>query len=51
MPRWFNTAGPCNPADHYPASLAFIGLRDVRDDKAASGDHDSLGTHQPLQLA
>ncbi|KYG11076.1 hypothetical protein BE21_58280 [Sorangium cellulosum] len=17
MPRWFNTAGPCNPADHY----------------------------------
>ncbi|AUX24324.1 hypothetical protein SOCEGT47_048610 [Sorangium cellulosum] len=36
MPRWFNTAGPCNPADHYmlPAEERLPGVRELIDRKA-----------------
>ncbi|KYF56178.1 CyrO [Sorangium cellulosum] len=36
MPRWFNTAGPCNPADHYmlPPEERLPGVRDLIDRKA-----------------
>ncbi|WP_437630176.1 ATP-binding protein [Sorangium sp. So ce854] len=36
MPRWFNTAGPCNPADHYmlPAEERLPAVRDLIDRKA-----------------
>ncbi|WP_441292823.1 hypothetical protein ACSRUE_22695 [Sorangium sp. KYC3313] len=36
MPRWFNTAGPCNPADHYmlPAEERLPAVRDLVDRKA-----------------
>ena len=35
---------------HFPASLALIGLRDVRDYKVASGDSDHLGTASPFNI-
>ncbi|WP_437313391.1 ATP-binding protein [Sorangium sp. So ce385] len=36
MPRWFNTAGPCDPADHYmlPPEERLPGIRDLIDRKA-----------------
>ncbi|WP_437902501.1 ATP-binding protein [Sorangium sp. So ce327] len=36
MHRWFNTAGPCNPADHYmlPPEERLPGVRDLVDRKA-----------------
>ncbi|WP_437791013.1 ATP-binding protein [Sorangium sp. So ce693] len=36
MHRWFNTAGPCNPADHYmlPPEERLPGVRDLIDRKA-----------------
>ncbi|WP_437879148.1 hypothetical protein [Sorangium sp. So ce513] len=36
MPRSFNTAGPCNPADHYmlPAEERLPAVRDLVDRKA-----------------
>ncbi|WP_437979916.1 ATP-binding protein [Sorangium sp. So ce117] len=36
MHRWFNTAGPCNPADHYmlPAEERLPGVRELIDRKA-----------------
>ncbi|XXU82333.1 hypothetical protein WMF21_31650 [Sorangium sp. So ce1099] len=36
MRRWFNTAGPCNPADHYmlPPEERLPGVRDLIDRKA-----------------
>ncbi|WP_437730379.1 ATP-binding protein [Sorangium sp. So ce1335] len=36
MPRWFNTAGPCNPADHYmlPAEERLPAVRDLIERKA-----------------
>jgi AAA-like domain len=34
----------------FPQSLALIGLRDVRDDKVASGGSDRLGTASPFNI-
>jgi hypothetical protein len=36
MPRWFNTAGPCNPADHYmlPASQRLPEVRPLIEQKS-----------------
>jgi hypothetical protein len=36
--------------EHFPSSLALIGLRDVRDYKVASGDSDHLGTANPFNI-
>jgi hypothetical protein len=40
---------PSRPG-HYPWSLALIGLRDVRDDKVASGGSSRLGTSSPFNV-
>jgi hypothetical protein len=36
MPRFFNTAGPCNPEDHYmlPPERRLPGIRPLIDEKA-----------------
>ncbi len=39
-----------NRPRHFPASLALIGLRDVRDYKVASGGSDTLGTSSPFNI-
>lgn len=39
-----------NRPTHFPASLALIGLRDVRDYKVASGDSDHLGSASPFNI-
>jgi hypothetical protein len=39
-----------NRPEHFPASLALIGLRDVRDYKVASGERDHLGTSSPFNI-
>jgi ATPase family associated with various cellular activities (AAA) len=39
-----------NRPEHFPVSLALIGLRDVRDYKVASGDRDHLGTASPFNI-
>ncbi|MCY1017490.1 ATP-binding protein [Pyxidicoccus sp. MSG2] len=39
-----------NRPDHFPASLALIGLRDVRDYKVASGDGDRLVSASPFNI-
>jgi hypothetical protein len=36
--------------EHFPASLALIGLRDVRDYKVASGGREHLGTSSPFNI-
>lgn len=36
--------------EHFPASLALIGLRDVRDYKVASAERDRLGTTSPFNI-
>jgi hypothetical protein len=49
MPRWFNTAGPCEPADHYMLP-AMRRLPEVRDYKVASGGRDHQGTASPFNI-
>lgn len=39
-----------NRPEHFPISLALIGLRDVRDYKVASGERDHLGTSSPFNI-
>lgn len=39
-----------NRPEHFPVSLALIGLRDVRDYKVASADRDHLGTASPFNI-
>ncbi|QSQ20810.1 ATP-binding protein [Pyxidicoccus parkwayensis] len=39
-----------NRPTHFPASLALIGLRDVRDYKVASGGSDHLGSASPFNI-
>ncbi|MCP3136359.1 ATP-binding protein [Pyxidicoccus xibeiensis] len=39
-----------NRPGHFPASLALIGLRDVRDYKVATGDSDRPGTASPFNI-
>lgn len=39
-----------NRPDHFPASLALIGLRDVRDYRVASADREHLGTASPFNI-
>jgi hypothetical protein len=39
-----------NRPEHFPTSLALIGLRDVRDYKVASGERDYLGTSSPFNI-
>jgi hypothetical protein len=36
--------------EYFPASLALIGLRDVRDYKITSGDRDHLGSSSPFNI-
>jgi hypothetical protein len=43
-------SGYRNRPEHFPASLALIGLRDVRDYKVASGERDYLGTASPFNI-
>ncbi len=42
--------GHRNRPEHFPSSLALIGLRDVRDYKVASGERDYLGTASPFNI-
>jgi len=39
-----------NRPEHFPTSLALIGLRDVRDYKAATGEGGTLGTASPFNI-
>ncbi|MFL5357698.1 AAA family ATPase [Archangium sp.] len=39
-----------NRPEHFPVSLALIGLRDVRDYKVASDERDHLGTASPFNI-
>ncbi len=39
-----------NRPEHFPASLALIGLRDVRDYKVTSGERAHLGTSSPFNI-
>ncbi len=39
-----------NRPEHFPVSLALIGLRDVRDYKVASGEREHLGTASPFNI-
>jgi hypothetical protein len=39
-----------NRPHHFPASLALIGLRDVRDYKVTSGEREHLGTASPFNI-
>jgi hypothetical protein len=43
-------SGYRNRPELFPASLALIGLRDVRDYKVASGESDHLGTANPFNI-
>ncbi|HYO52632.1 hypothetical protein [Archangium sp.] len=43
-------SGYRNRPEHFPASLALIGLRDVRDYKVASDDREHLGTSSPFNI-
>jgi hypothetical protein len=43
-------SGHGNRPDHFPASLALVGLRDVRDYKIASGGSDRLQTASPFNI-
>lgn len=44
-------SGYAHRPDAFPASLALIGLRDVRDYKVASGSSNRLGTPSPFNIA
>ncbi|KFE68430.1 hypothetical protein DB31_7667 [Hyalangium minutum] len=43
-------SGHSNRPQNFPASLALIGLRDVRDYKVTSDDRESLGTASPFNI-
>src|SRR5262249_28784506 len=47
--RQIRTGYPTRP-DHFPSSLALIGLRDVRDYKVASSSSGRLGTASPFNI-
>jgi hypothetical protein len=47
--RQIRAGYPTRP-EHFPSSLALIGLRDVRDYKAASGSDGRLGTASPFNI-
>jgi hypothetical protein len=47
--RQIRAGYPTRPG-HFPASLALIGLRDVRDYKVASGSNGRLGTASPFNI-
>jgi hypothetical protein len=47
--RQIRAGYPTRP-EHFPSSLALVGLRDVRDYKVASGSRDHLGTSSPFNI-
>jgi hypothetical protein len=43
-------SGYLNRPNHFPTALALIGMRDVRDDKVASGGSDNLRSSSPFNI-